>query len=147
MNDPAAAFGRLPEDARERLEAFGRAIDHVHVDDLALYVARVRQPRHRRAVEAAEVAATKAGLAEPLRAAREMAIASLMRTFAERQLRVWIGGVNMSPNLGPTDERIRIAESVADAVTAVALDGILDADDRAELLGLWARLPGTDFAP
>lgn len=146
MSDPSAAYGRLPEDARKRLEAFGRAIDHLHVDDLALYVARVRQPRHRRAVEAAELAATNAGLAEPLRAAREMAISSLMRTFAERQLRVWIGGVNMSPNLGPTDERIRIAESVADAVTAVALDGVLDADDRAELLGLWARLPGIDLA-
>jgi hypothetical protein len=146
VSDLSAAFDRLPEDARKRLEAFGRAIDHVHVDDLALYVARVRQPRHRRAVEAAELAATEAGLAEPLRAAREMAITSLMRTFAERQLRVWIGGVNMAPTLGPTDERIRIAESIADAVTAVALDGVLDADDRAELLGLWTRLPGVDGA-
>ena len=144
MSDRPEAFERLPADARKRLDAFGRAVDGVHVDDLALYVARVRQPRHRRAVEAAELAATTAGLGEPLRAAREMVIASLMRTFADRQLRVWAGGVAMAPNLGPTDERIRIAESIADAATAVVLDGILDSDVRAELLGLWVRLPGID---
>jgi hypothetical protein len=134
------ALDRLEPDARARLDAFARALDRVHVDDLPLHVARVRQPRHRRAVEAAEVVAVENGLVEVVEAARRVMIEAIIRMFGDRQFRVWIGGVNMAPNLGPTDERIRIAESIADATTAIVLDGALDADDHGELLGLWARL-------
>ena len=73
-------------------------------------------------------------------AARRVVTEALIRSFNDRQLRVWIGGVNMAPNLGPVDERVRIARSVGDAVTALVLGDLLDAADSAELLGLWARL-------
>ena len=140
MTAAGDALDRLPADARARLEAFAGALERLHVDDLPLYVARVRQPRHRRAVEQAELVAIELGRADGVRAARDVVVAGLMRMLADRQLRVWIGGLNMAPNLGPVDERVRIAESVADAVTALALGDHLDDDVRAELLGLWDRL-------
>ena len=46
----------------------------------------------------------------------------------------------MAPNLGSVDDRVRIAESLGDAVTALVLDDRLDADVRGELLGLWSRI-------
>jgi hypothetical protein len=137
---PGDALERLPADARERLDAFARALDGVPLEDLPLYVARVRQPRHRRAVERAEVTAIESGLGEPVAAARQALIEAVIRKLADSQFRVWIGGVQMAPNLGPVDDRVRIAESLRDAVTALVLDDRLDADDRGELLGLWGRL-------
>ena len=133
---------RLPADARARLDSFAKTLDRVHVDDLPLYVARERQPRHRRAVETAELVAIESGLADVVAAARTALIEAVMREFGERQFRVWIGGVNMAPNLGPVDERLRIARSLSDAGTALVLGDRLDAADHAELLGLWARLLG-----
>jgi hypothetical protein len=140
VSAPGDALDRLPADARERLDAFARAVERIPVDDLPLHVARVRQPRHRRAVERSELVASEVGLGEALRAAREAMIGGLMRELANGQFRVWLGGVQMAPNLGPVDERVRIAQSVSDAVTAIVLGDRLEADVRAELLGLWDRL-------
>ena len=134
------ALERLPADARRRLAGFAEALERVPVDDLPLYVARVPQPRHRRAVEAAELVATELGLAEPIVAARTAMLEGLFRLLANAEFRVWIGGVQMAPNLGPVDERVRIAESLSEAVTAIALGDRLDPAVRGELLGLWDRL-------
>ncbi len=91
-------------------------------------------------MERSELVASEVGLGEALRAAREAMIGGLMRELANGQFRVWLGGVQMAPNLGPVDERVRIAQSVSDAVTAIVLGDRLEADVRAELLGLWDRL-------
>ena len=69
-----------------------------------------------------------------------MIIEAVIRAFGDRQFRIWVGGVSMAPNLGSVDERVRIASSLADAVTAMVLGDRLDAADSAELLGLWPRL-------
>ena len=135
-----AALDRLEPDTRTRLEAFARALDRAHIDDLPLYVARARQPRHRRAVESAELVAIESNLADAVEAARRVTIEAVIRAFGDRQFRIWVGGVNMAPNLGSVDERVRIASSLADAVTAMVLGDRLDAADSAELLGLWPRL-------
>lgn len=142
MTEPEelAALDRLDPGARARLDAFARALDRTHVDDLSLHVARVRQPRHRRAVERAELIAAEHGLVDVGGAARRVVIEAIVRIFNDRQLRVWIGGVNMAPNLGPVDERVRIASSIGDAVTALVLGDLLDPDVSDELLGLWSRL-------
>ena len=134
------ALDRLEPATRATLEAFAEAVDRMHVDDLPLHVARVRQPRHRRAVETAELVAIESGLAEPVAAARRIMVEAVIRMMNDRQFRVWVGGVAMAPNLGPVDQRVRIAESLADAVTAIVLGDRLDADVRADLLGLWDRL-------
>jgi hypothetical protein len=140
MSHAADALEGLPADARQRLEAFARALERVPVEDLPLHVARVRQPRHRRAAEAAELVAVEQGLGGPLHAARQRMLDGLMRELANGQFRVWVGGVAMAPNLGPVDERVRIAQSVSDAVTAVTLGDRLDRAVYAELIGLWERL-------
>ncbi len=138
--DPADGPADLPEDARARLEAFSQALDRLNVEDLPLYLARGRRPRHRRAVETAELIAIESGLAGAVDAARHVVIEAVIRQFGEGQFRVWVGGVAMAPNLGPVDERLQIAGSLGEAVTALVLGDRLDADDSAELLGLWHRL-------
>jgi hypothetical protein len=140
MTSAGDALEGLPAEARDRLEAFANAVDRVHVDDLLLHVGRRRQPGHRRSVERAALIAREAGLEAGVEEAKRLLNEAMLRTFSERQLRVWIGGVNMVPSSGPTDDRIRILESLGDAVTALVLWERLDAADRAELLGLWARL-------
>ena len=140
MTSADPALYDLPDDARARLDAFAKAIDRVHAEDLPLYVARERQPRHRRAVETAELVAAESGLAGPLVAARRALLEAVIRELGSRQFRVWLGGENMAPNMGPVDERVRIARSLGDAVTALVLDDRLDAAVHAELLGLWSRL-------
>ena len=139
MSDTGDALERLPADARARLEAFAAALDRVHVDDLILHVARRRQPRHRRAVETAELAAIEHRLLEPIGAARRIVLEGVLRAFADAQLRVGLGGVNPIGG-GPVDDRVRVAESLSEAVTALVLWDRLDADTRGELLGLWDRL-------
>jgi hypothetical protein len=138
--EPVDPLDRLPDDARRRLEAFTRALDRVNLDDLPLYVARLRQPRHRRAVETAAVVAVEGGLADTIDAARRVVIEQIIRGFADSQFRVWVGGVKMAPGMGPVDERVRIASSLGDAVTALVLGERIDAATSGELLGLWARL-------
>jgi hypothetical protein len=140
VTEAGNAIDRLPPEARARLETFGRALERIHVDDLPLYVARRRQPRHRRAVETAAVVAIESGLGDVVDAARRTMIEAVIRLFANGQFRVWVGGVAMAPDFGPVDQRVRIAESIGDAVTALVLDDRLDPADRAELLGLWERL-------
>lgn len=140
MSGPADALDRLPADARQRLDAFARALERIHVDDLPLHVARRRQPRHRRAVETAELAAVESGLVDPVTAARRAVLDGLFRMYADAQLRVSYVGLNPVGGGGSTEDRVRVAESVTEAVTALVLWDRLDADTRGELLGLWDRL-------
>jgi hypothetical protein len=134
------ALDRLPSDARDRLRSFVAALDRVHVDDLSLYVARRRQPRHRRAVEAAELVAAESGLRDVVAAARHAALDGLMRTYVDASLRVSYVGLNPVGGGGSVEDRVRVAESVSDAITAIVLGDRLDAHVRGELLGLWDRL-------
>ena len=140
MTAAGDALDGLPHDARQRVAAFAAAIDRLAVDDLSLYVARVRQPRHRRAVETAELVAIESGLGAVVGAARKAMIEGVLRQMADGQFRVWVGGVAMAPDQGPVDQRVRIAESIADAVTALVLQDHLDEADRGELIGLWERV-------
>jgi hypothetical protein len=138
--DSAAALAGLATDARTRLDGFSRTLDRLNVEDLPLYVARVRHPRHRRAVETAELVAIESGLVETVDAVRRVVIEQIVARFGESQFQVWVGGVKMAPNVGSADERVQIARSLGDAVTAMVLGDRLDAADSAELLGLWDRL-------
>jgi hypothetical protein len=130
----------LGPDSFARLDWFARAIDRVHVDDLALYAARPRQPAHRRAVEAAAVAARSAGLEAAIDDARRAVTDDILREFASAQLRLTVAGQNSALAMGPADERVAVMRSLGDAIAAIVLWDRLDEADRAELLGLWARL-------
>jgi hypothetical protein len=140
MTTEGDALDGLPDDARERLDAFARALERIHVDDLPLHVARRRQPRHRRAVETAELVAIESGLDGAIRRARHAMIEGVIREYAAAQIRVSFAGLNSVGGGGPVEERVRVAESIADAVTALVLWDRLDAAERGELVGLWERL-------
>jgi hypothetical protein len=133
--------GLAPEE-RARLETFRRAVERLHVDDLPLYAVRPRQPRHRRAVETAALIATEAGLTATTDAARAAMTEFIAAEYASAQLRTSWLGLNSAPSLGPTDDRVRVLQSISDAVTALVLWDRLDASDRGELLGVWERLLG-----
>ena len=139
MSTAGDALERLPADARGRLETFARALDGIHIDDLPLHVARRRQPRHRRAVETAELVAIESGLVDQVAAARRVILDQVLRAFADAGFRVSYVGLNPVGG-APVEDRVRIAESIAEAVTALVLWDRLDADTRGELLGLWDRL-------
>ncbi len=140
MTTAADPLDRLPQDARARLDGFAKALERVHVDDLPLYTNRWRQPAHRRALEAAALVARTDGLDESVEAARRALVDGILREYAVAQYRVsWIG-MNTPPGLGPTDDRVRVLQSLGEAVMAIVLWERLDAADQAELLGLWARL-------
>jgi hypothetical protein len=129
-----------PPGARARLDVFGQALERIHTDDLPLYAARLRQPDHRRAVEAAAVAARERGLENAVDAARHALIDYMSRQYAASQLRVTYVGMNTLTGLGSAEDQVRITRSLADAATALVLWDELDEADRSELLGLWARL-------
>lgn len=131
---------RLPIEAGSRLERFAAALERIHVDDLPLYAFRRRQPDHRRAVERAAVAASEAGLADAIEAASSAVTSYVARMYGNAQFRTAYVGLNTAPGLGPTDDRVRVMQSLNEAVTAIVLDDALDAADRAELLGGWATL-------
>ena len=130
----------LPADARSRLERFAAALERIHVDDLTLYAIRRRQPDHRRAVERALVAASESGLTEAIQAASAAVTSYVTRTYGNAQFRTAYVGLNTAPGLGPTDDRVRVMQSLNDAVMAIVLDDLVDAADQAELLGGWATL-------
>ena len=136
----ATGVDELPPDARERLERFGRALERLSVEDLQLYAVRQREPAHGLAVEAAAAAATAAGLDGGIDGAREAIVEYLGRAYGNAQLRTSWVGLNSSPSLGPTDDRVRVLRSAGDAVAAIVLWDRLDDADRAELLGAWANL-------
>jgi hypothetical protein len=138
--NPDDALAVLSAEARADLERFALALERVHVDDLPLYAVRPRQPGHRRAVEAAALAARERGLEAAVDAAREAVIGYVTRQYGAAQFRTAYVGLNTAPGLGPTEDRVRVMQSIGDAVTAMALADAIDASDRAELLGAWARI-------
>lgn len=140
MSDEAGALDRLSADARDRLESFARALERVHVDDLPLHVARRRQPRHRRAVESAALAARDAGLEPGVDAACRAVRGYVLRAYADAAFRPTIAGFAGTASQADPEERLRILRSLDEAVTALVLGDRLDADIRGELLGLWDRL-------
>ena len=138
--DAADALDRLPADARQRLEAFSRALERVHVDDLPLHVARRRQPRHRRAVEGAALRARETGLQAAVDAARRTIRDYVIRAYANAGYRAGYGTYATGLSVADPEERLRILRSLDEAVAALVLGDRLDADTRGELLGLWDRL-------
>lgn len=136
-DDPISA---LSAEARSALDRFAAALERLHVDDMPLYAVRPRQPAHRRAVEAAALAAREAGLEAAVDAAREALVGYVARQYGAAQFRTGHIGLNSAPGLGPTEDRVRVMRSLGDAVAALALGDALDASDRAELLGAWARI-------
>jgi hypothetical protein len=130
----------LPRDARARLVAFMTALERIDVGALAMYALRVREPQHSQAVAAAAEAARERHLGPQVEAVREAALDYVTRAYQNASTRISYFGPTTSTGFGPTDDRVRVMRSLADAVTAVFLDDALDDADRAELIGAWHGL-------
>ena len=134
--DPMAA---LPSTIRERLERFGRHVERIDIDQLPMYAARPLDPGHRRSVDDADLVAIESGRQDAVEAVRQTAVDYVNRRFTEAQFRpTWAGQAWVSA--GTVDDRTKIAASLGEAMTAVALWDVLDEGDRDELLGPWATL-------
>ena len=137
--DDERALAALPTETRAALDAFARALERVRIDDLPLYVTRETED-HEEAVRTAERVAIEAGLGDAVGAARRAIADSVMQEYAQSQYRASIIGLNTSPSMGPSDDRVRVARSLGDAVAAIVLGSHIDEATQAELLGLWDRL-------
>jgi hypothetical protein len=134
------AVDQLPDVARRRLQGFAGRLERIRLEDLPMYVVRPIEPGHREAADRALTAAETNGLARGIEEARSAIIQFVERQFADAQYRPTLGGPNWGLGLGPTEDRVKVARSLGEAVGAVVLWDDLDEPDRAELLGPWANL-------
>lgn len=132
-------IGDLPRDVRRRLETFTSKVERVPLDQLPMYAARPLGSDHRRALENAELMANSNGRSEAVAAVRENSYGYLERQFADAQLHTSIAGLNWI-GTGRVEDRARVAASLTEAITAIALWDLLDEGDRDEMLGAWAEL-------
>ena len=137
--EEAEALDLLPPDARSRLESLGSAIERISIEDLPLYAVRVQQPDHRRAVEAAAVVARESGMTAAVEAAQSAMLDFVARLYSAAPNRFGIGG-EVVANLGRPNDRVRVMQTLGDAVAALVMHERLRQTDRTELLGEWARL-------
>jgi hypothetical protein len=137
QSDPLAA---LPADARVRFDAFVAALERIDVGDMSLYAIPGDEAEIERAREAAHGVARERGLEPALDAARQQVLAFVADDYRETTARLGYTGTSPTVGFGPGDDRLRVMQSLADAVIAVILDDALDPDDRAELLGGWGGL-------
>jgi hypothetical protein len=141
-NDPAAA---LPPDARNRLDAFTAALERIDVGEMSLYAIPGDEAEVERAREAARAVARELGLEPALEAARQDVLEFVAEDYRGTAAGLgYIGGTSPTVGFGPGDDRLRVMQSLADAVMAVVLGDALDESDRAELLGAWDELLASD---
>jgi hypothetical protein len=94
-----------------------------------------------RARKAARSVARERGLGPALEAARQEVVAFVAEDYRETSAGLgYLGGTSPTVGFGAGDDRLRVMQSLADAVMAVVLDDALNPDDRAELIGAWGDL-------
>jgi hypothetical protein len=137
--DRTEALDHLPSATRSRLEALGAAIERISIEELPLYAVRPRQPDHGRAVDEAALVARESGMTTAVEAAQAAMLDFVAMLYSAAPNRFGIGG-EMVANLGRPDDRVRVMQTLGDAVAALVLHERLRQTDRMELLGEWARL-------
>jgi hypothetical protein len=143
--DAGDPLNALPADARERFDAFRAALERIDVGAMSLYAIPGDEAQMEEAREAARAVARERGLEPALDAARQDVLAFVSEDYRETSAGLgYLGGTSPTVGFGAGDDRLRVMQSLADAVMAVVLDEALDPDDRAELLGAWDDLPASD---
>jgi hypothetical protein len=133
------AIERLPAEARSRLQSFAAALERLRLEDLPMYAVRSVEPAHGEAFERARAAAAGSGLQGAVEQARNGLTSYLERVYTDGAFRN-SGETFQWGSLGTMEDRIRVATSLGDAITALVFGDTLDEADRAELLGAWANL-------
>ena len=141
MPDKNGALGALPADARARFDAFVGALERIGVGEMSLYAIPGDEAEVERAREAARGVARERGLEAALEAARQEVLEFVAEDYRGTTAGLgYIGGTSPTVGFGAGDDRLRVMQSLADAVMAIVLDDSLDPDDRAELLGAWEEI-------
>jgi hypothetical protein len=133
------AIERLPAGVRRRLKSFADALERIKLEDLPMYAVRPTEPTHGEALERAKAAAAASGLQGAIDEARNGLTSYLDRVYTDGAFRN-SGETFQWGSLGTMEDRIRVATSLGDAITALVFGDTLDEADRAELLGAWANL-------
>ena len=145
MPDAGDPLNALPADARARFDAFTEALERIDVGAMSLYAIPGDEAEMEQAREAARAVARERGLEPALDAARQEVLAFVSEDYRETSAGLgYLGGTSPTVGFGAGDDRLRVMQSLADAVMAVVLDDALDPDDRAELLGAGDDLPASD---
>lgn len=135
----------LSAEARARLDAFTAALARIDVGAMSLYAIPDDEAGMERAREAARAVARERGLESALEGARREVLAFVAEDYRETSAGLgYLGGTSPTVGFGAGDDRLRVMQSLADAVLAVVLDDALDSDDRAELMGGWDDLLAGD---
>ena len=112
---------------------------------MSLYAIPGDEAEMERAREAARAVARERGLEPALEEARQEVLAFVAEDYRETSAGLgYLGGTSPTVGFGAGDDRLRVMQSLADAVMAVVLDDALDPDDRAELIGAWDGLLAGD---
>jgi hypothetical protein len=142
QGDPRAS---LPADARARFDAFTAALERIDVGAMSLYAIPGNEAEMERAREAARAIARERGLESALDGARQEVLAFVAEDYRETSAGLgYLGGTSPTVGFGAGDDRLRVMQSLADAVMAVVLGDALDPGDRDELMGAWDGLLAGD---
>ena len=126
-----------------RFDAFTAALERINVGDMTLYAIPGDEAEIDRARETAHGVARERGLEPALEAARQEVVEFVAESYREAAAGLgYIGGTSPTIGFGPDDDRLRVMQSLADAVIAVVLDDALEEADRASCWG-----PGTGCWP
>lgn len=145
MPDGGDALASLPAEARARFDAFTAALERIDVGAMSLYAIPGDEAETERAREAARAVARERGLEPALEGARQQVLAFVAEDYRETSAGLgYLGGTSPTVGFGANDDRLRVMQSLADAVLAVVLDDALDPEDRDELMGGWDELLAGD---
>jgi hypothetical protein len=129
--------------ARERLAALFRAIKALSPDELARIGYRAAPPDERKPVlDAIAAAAAESGRGALVAEARDAARRAVMGRYASGMLHPTIVGLNWGLSQGTVEDRIAIAETLADAAAGAVLEDVLDPEVAAALAGEAAAITG-----
>jgi hypothetical protein len=139
--DRADALRRLPTAVRARLEAFAEALDQLPNTQITLLGARpMDNETHERARAAADERIQWHGWQEPMAFLRSELLRWMAGRFSRRiPLSEALGYVTLNDTFRVVDE-LRIGQSLADALRAIAVGDEIDEGYRDELLGPWAAV-------
>ncbi len=121
-------------EARARLEALFTALDRLTPDELGHIGYRMASDEEREPLLGAiDEAARRTGRVELVDEARERALDAVMRRYADGQLRPTFAGLNWGLSGGTSEDRVAIAETLADAAAAAVVEDALDPEMAAAL--------------
>jgi hypothetical protein len=129
--------------ARHRLEVLFSAINQLSPDELARIGYRAAPPEeHRPLLDAIAAAAAQSEREALVAEARDAARRAVMGRYAAGMLHPTIVGLNWGLSQGTVEDRIAIAETLADAAAGAVLEDVLDPEVATALAGEAAAITG-----